>query len=102
MSKQVTKQIGRHLITMIDPGVEWTIEMEERAINPLTGRTSLKLYVEELLQNVVANPKGLSISDFDHEDELLELVRTFKSFRRPQSSPGKKEQSGAKEADTAA
>jgi hypothetical protein len=62
---------------------------------------SLKAYCEELFQNVVISPKGLTIADFDHEDELVDLVRTFKSFRRTQSSSGAQKPASQEEAHQA-
>ena len=101
-SKRTTVKIGRHTLTLQDPGVGWVLDMEERCINPATGRTSLKLYAEELLKHVVVDPQGLTIEDFDHEDELLELVRVFKQFRRSEPATRKEKPAGAGKGDNPA
>ena len=80
-----TVRIGKHEITMQDPGVRWVLQTEDR--NRTTDGVSVIGYAEAILSEVVVSPRGLKIDDFDHENQVVELLRQFKLFRLPAPAP---------------
>jgi len=83
--KQHKVKIGRHDLVMTDPGVEWVLEQQEEAQTP--NGFSARTYAKAILRDCVA-PK-LAVGDFDHESEVVQLVREFTSFRRPRPAQTK-------------
>ena len=95
---QVT--VGKHHLVLQDPGISWVLDVEEgRAFNPVTGKLSLKLYAQEILRDVVVEPRGLEITDFTTVRELGDLVRAFKNFRESLATGGTRPPARTKQAD---
>jgi hypothetical protein len=92
-----TVRIGRHDITLLNPGVRWVLDTQKRCRDE-TGAFDAVAYTEAILEHCVVSPRGLTLDSFDHEEEVLELLRSFRAFRRPgvEVAPGGSQDSGSK------
>ncbi len=77
-----TVRVGRYDITLLNPGVRWVLDTQKRCRDE-TGAFDAVAYTEAILEHCVVSPKGLTLDSFDHEEEVLELLRSFRAFRRP-------------------
>ena len=62
-------------------------------------KLSLKLYAEAILEDVVVEPRGLAVTNFETVAQLGELVRAFKSFHLSLATGRPKEHQGKAEGD---
>jgi len=98
--REKSVKVGRHQLKMQDPGVRWVLQTEERNRTP--DGVSVIGYAEAILSDVVVSPKGLTIDDFDHESEIVELIKQFKQFRLPAPGVERSGKRGKGEAQDAA
>lgn len=83
-----TIRVGNREITCVNPGVRWILEAQKRSRDEF-GQLDPVKYVEAILRDCVVQPKGLSLDDFAHEDEIVEFLRGFRDGRSPvRPTPG--------------
>lgn len=61
------------------PGVRWYLQNTDQCRNQ-AGVLQIEQYAQSLLDNVVTDPPGLKLDDFDSIGEVEELIQQIESF----------------------
>lgn len=61
------------------PGVKWYMDNTDRSRNQ-AGVLQVSVYAQNLLDNVVTEPVGLKLDDFESVGELEEVIRKIEEF----------------------
>lgn len=72
-------KIGGKEYKLQHPGVRWYMENTDNS-RDARGVLSVAKYAQNLLDNVVVDPPGLKLDDFDSVGELEELVQKADQF----------------------
>lgn len=72
-------KVGNKEYKLQHPGVRWYMENTD-ACRDARGVLSVAKYAQNLLDNVVVDPPGLKLDDFDSVSELEELVQKVDQF----------------------
>lgn len=82
VGKTFTIRVGNREIVCVNPGVRWILETQKRCRDEF-GQLDPVKYVEAILRECVVSPKGMTLDDFKHEDEVVEFLRGFRDGRNP-------------------
>lgn len=72
-------KVGSKEYKLQHPGVRWYMENTDNS-RDARGVLSVAKYAQNLLDNVVVDPPGLKLDDFDSVGELEELVQKADQF----------------------
>lgn len=79
VAKTTTITVGGKEYKLQHPGVRWYLENTDNS-RDARGFLSVSKYAQNILDNVVVDPPGLKLDDFESVAELEELVQKADQF----------------------
>lgn len=76
-NKEIT--IGETTFTLQHPGIKWSLDHDYNC-RDRNGQLKTSDFVQGFLENIVINPKGFKIDDFESLEQVMEFQNKIRDF----------------------